>query len=289
MIAISWWAKIGGKIVLSRLPFGYQIWQSLGLFRHGYMDKLDYVKAVFDRHVEMAGLTGALKGKTILEMGPGDSVASALIAACYGARAVLVDAGAFAVKDTDVYKKMAQDLEVLGLPVPQAIYQAKSLEDILAACGAVYLTNGLDSFSKIESGTIDFIFSQAVLEHVRKKEFLGTVRECRRVISPSGIASHRIDLRDHLGGGLNNLRFGEPVWESEFFVKSGFYTNRIQYSEMLSLFRAGGFDCEVRHVSRWESLPIKRSSLARQFQGIPDDELTVSGFDVLLSPAPTSH
>ena len=289
MNSIPWWAKIGGKIVLSRLPFGYGLWQGLGLFRHGYMDKLEYVKGVFDRHVEAAGLTGTLKGKAILEVGPGDSVATALIVACYGARAVLVDAGAFAVKNADVYKNMAQDLETSGLPVPQAIYQAKSLQDVLATCGAEYLVNGLDSFSKIESGSIDFIFSQAVLEHVRKKEFLDTVRECRRVISPSGIASHRIDLGDHLGGGLNNLRFSERVWESEFFVKSGFYTNRIQYTEMLSLFRAGGFDCEVQKNSCWEFLPIRRSSLTRQFQGLSDDELSVRGFDVLLRPTRSAY
>lgn len=288
MAAIPWWAKIGGKIVLSRLPFGYRIWQSVGLFRHGYMDKIEYVKSVFDRHVEAAGLTGALKGKTILEIGPGDSVATALIAACYGARAVLVDAGNFAVKDAEVYKKMAQDLDALGLPIPKAVDQTQSLEDVLAVCGAEYLVNGLKSLKELKAGSIDFIFSQAVLEHVRKKEFLETVRECRRVIAPSGIASHRIDLRDHLSGGLNNLRFSERVWESDFFVKSGFYTNRIQYSEMLSLLHTGGFNCEVRQVSRWESLPIRRSSLATKFQRLPDDVLSVSGFDVLLHPLHSS-
>ncbi len=289
MHAISWWVKIGGKIVLSRLPFRYGFWQSLGFFRHGYMDKLEYVKGVFDRHVGVACLTGKLKGKTILEIGPGDSVATALISACYGARTILIDAGAFAVKDAGIYKLMAKDLEKFGLSVPQAIYQAESLEDVLAACEAEYWVDGLDSFSRVKSGTVDFIFSQAVLEHVRKKEFLETVRECRRIISPSGIASHRIDLRDHLGGGLNNLRFSERVWESEFFVKSGFYTNRIQYSEMLSLFRAGEFDCEVQKVSRRESLPIRQSSLASQFKELPDDELLVSGFDVLLRPTRLSH
>lgn len=284
MYAIPWWGKITGKIVLSRLPFGYGLWQKLGLFRHGYMDRVDYVQGVFGRHVDAASLRGQLRDKTVLELGPGDSIATALLAACHGARAVLLDVGAFAVKDVRIYQAMAKNLESQGLCVPPEIYRASSFSDVLSACGAVYLTNGLEDFSRIDSGSVDLIFSQAVLEHVRRKEFADIMRECRRVISPVGAASHTVDLRDHLGGGLNNLRFSERMWESNFFASSGFYTNRIQFSDMLSFFKAAGFSCEITNVTRWAHLPIDRRSLASEFQDVADDELTVSGFGVLLRP-----
>lgn len=79
ILKLPWWIKIIIKIILSRLPFDYGIWQKLGIFRHGFMDQSFYVKNVFDQHINQAGLTNFLNGKTILELGPGDSIASALV------------------------------------------------------------------------------------------------------------------------------------------------------------------------------------------------------------------
>lgn len=283
MSVIPWWVKIGFKFFLSRLPFGYGVWQKLGLFRHGSMDNSGYVRDVFNQHIARAGLDGSLAGKTILELGPGDGVATALLAACHGARSILLDAGSFASKDVTVYQKLANDLSTVGFSPPD-ISSAATLQGVLDACGAVYLTEGLKSFSHIETGSVDLIFSQAVLEHVRKYEFAETMKECRRVLSPNGVVSHQVDLRDHLGGGLNNLRFNEKIWESVFFVKSGFYTNRIRYSEMLKFFKDADFAVNVLDTSRWDKLPIGRAALNVLFAKLPDDELNVKVFDVLLRP-----
>lgn len=280
-VLIPWWLKICMKIILSRVPIGYGFWQNIGLFRHGYMDDASYVLKVFDEHVSRAGLDGKLHGKTILELGPGDSIATALVASCYGAKAILVDAGPFATTDIGRYRKLMEALDHSGLNPPD-ISAATTLEDVLAACDARYLTQGLDGFSSIETGTVDLIFSQAVLEHVRKHEFLDTMGECFRVLSFKGIASHRVDLKDHLGGSLNNLRFSDNIWESEFFVSSGFYTNRIRFSEMITLFKDAGFIVEICDVRRWQRLPVKRTSLSKSFLCFSDEDLTVSGFDVLL-------
>ena len=129
------------------------------------------------------------------------------------------------------------------------------------------------------------IFSQAVLEHIRREQFLDTMRECRRILKRDGVCSHRVDLKDHLGGGLNNLRFSPEIWESKLFVRSGFYTNRIRYREMLKLFSSAGFDVEIIEENRWNVLPIDRSQLAPLFQDISDDELLVSGFSAVLKPS----
>jgi predicted SAM-dependent methyltransferase len=238
---------------------------------------------VFDTHVSRAGIKGDLVGKTLLELGPGDSVGTALVAASHGARCILLDAGAFAVREVGFYQQLANDLSGTGLKPPD-ISRASSLGEVLEACSARYLTNGIRDFSLIETASVDMLFSQAVLEHVRKHEFAKTMQECRRVLSANGVASHRVDLKDHLGGGLNNLRFSHKAWESEFFVKSGFYTNRIRYTEMLSLFEGAGFTVEVKNVDRWQSLPIDKSCLDASFSDFSDVELAVKGFDVLLRP-----
>lgn len=281
-MSIPWWTKLGAKLVLSRLPLGYTIWQRLGCFRHGAMDDAAYAMRVFDTHVERARLTGTLAGRTILELGPGDSVASAVIAAAHGAQCVLVDAGRFVRSDIAPYLELTAALQARGLTAPD-LAGCDDVDALLARCRARYLTAGLASLRQIADASIDLIFSQAVLEHVRQREFLPMMHECRRVLKPGGVCSHQVDLKDHLSGGLNNLRFSERTWESDFFTKSGFYTNRIQYRRMLRLFQEAGFDAEP-NARRWTALPTPRRVMAQEFRSVPDDELCVSGFDVLLRP-----
>lgn len=281
MVNIPWWSKIVAKIVLSRLPFGYSVWQKLGLFRHGKMDQSAYVIGVFNAHCERAGLKGDLKDRVILELGPGDSIATAIVAASHGATAILVDSGKYVSEDVNLYKSMAEDLERLGLNPPD-LSSAKKIEDIVNLCGAVYHTAGLGSLKTIAQDSVDLIFSQAVLEHVREHEFIQTMVECKRVLKNNGIASHRVDLKDHLGGGLNNLRFSNRVWESDFFAHSGFYTNRIRFSKMIRFMKEAGFEIEHSKVDRWDAIPIARNKLAEEFIQESDNDLLIKGFDVVL-------
>jgi SAM-dependent methyltransferase len=278
---IPWWSKIGAKIILSRLPFGYKIWQDLGLFRHGLMDSSAYSVSVFGSHIARAGRTERLAGRTILELGPGDSIATAILAKAYRARAILVDSGSYARQDIRPYAELETELQKMmgGCSILQG---ASSVPDILSICNATYLTDGLASLRSLESASVDMIFSQAVLEHVRRSEFIDMMKQCRRILRLDGVCSHRVDLRDHLQQSLNNLRFSAKTWESKLFARSGFYTNRIQYSQMLEIFREVGFEVDVVDVRRWDHLPIARKDLAQEFRNIPDDELCVSGFDVRL-------
>lgn len=279
---LPWWAKLGAKLVLSRLPFAYGVWQRIGLFRHGYMDAAEYALGVFDSHLMRAGIgKDDVNNKTILEIGPGDSIATAIIAASYGAKAILVDTGQYASNDVRPYLELSRLLDDRGL-TPIDISSAATLSDVLRLTGAQYLTNGLDSWRSIQADSVDLVFSQAVLEHVRKRDLLSTQTECLRVMKSTAVASHRVDLRDHLGGALNNLRFSDKIWESEFFAQSGFYTNRIRMSSMLEMFREVGFEVVPGEARRWDVLPMAREKLSKEFRAIPDQELCVSGFDVLL-------
>ena len=267
------------KLVLSRLPFRYQVWQLLGLFRHGKMDNTAYAIKVFKNHVEHFSRLEALQGKVVLEVGPGDSIATAIVAAACGARAILVDVGNFAKPEIAFYRRLAEQLRAENLNPPD-LSRCGSVAAILQACHAQYLTNGTQSMAEVAENSVDIMFSQAVLEHVRKAEFKAFFQHCRRVIKPSGGASHVVDLKDHLGGSLNNLRFSDQLWESDFFSSSGFYTNRIQFEDMVSMVRQTGFDVDVLHVKRWESLPLARNQMAEPFCHLSETELNVSGFSM---------
>ena len=103
-----------------------------------------------------------------------------------------------------------------------------------------------------------------------------------RVLKPDGVCVHRVDLADHLGGALNNLRFSEAVWEGRLFPRSGFYTNRIRFSKMLEIFEQAGFNYEVPRKAIWTSLPTARAVMAKEFQALSDSDLIISGFDLIL-------
>jgi ubiquinone/menaquinone biosynthesis C-methylase UbiE len=278
---IPWWAKLAAKLFLSRLPFGYSVWRKLGLFRHGSMDSAEYALRVFEERAEQAGVLNRLQGKRILELGPGDGIGSAMIAASIGAEAVLVDAGSFARDDVDFYVALANTLQKKRFTPPD-ISHCNTIDDILRACKSQYMTAGLASLRIIPDHSIDYIFSQAVLEHVRKHELLATLQELRRILKPGGVCSHQVDLRDHLGGALNNMRFSSKVWESHYFASSGFYTNRICFTHMLEMFSQAGFQATVMDAKRWPQLPTLRNKLASEFRSLSDDDLMTSQFDVVL-------
>jgi SAM-dependent methyltransferase len=249
---VPWWVKLGAKVVLSRLPVPYRVWQRLGLFRHGCMDTLRYAIDVFDYHAQRAGLDGRMAGRVVLELGPGDSIATAVIAAAHGARAILVDSGPFVRTDAALYVALAAELRGRGLAPPD-LEGCGTIQEILRRCDSTYLSQGLTSLRGIQSASVACFFSQAVLEHVRRAEFPETFRECRRILKPGGVGSHRIDLADHLGGALNNRRFTEKTWESALFANSGFYTNRLSMNEMRALFVQSGFSAEIANVERWSA------------------------------------
>lgn len=279
-MGIPWYAKIAAKLVLSRIPLPYQLWKSLGIFGHGPMQQPDYAQRVFRSHFG----AGALRtGFCCLELGPGDSLLSALFARAHGAGQIyLVDVGHFATHDCRRYRKVALALKAQGHNVPTDF---SSIAEMLEQCNARYLTAGMESLKGIPTGSVDFIWSQAVLEHVRLEQFSPMVGEWRRVMRDDGFASHSVDLKDHFNNALNNLRFSDERWESKLFQTSGFYTNRIRCREMLDLFRAQGFSATITREVKWSRLPTPKAQLAPRFRVMADDDLLVSSFTAVLRPA----
>lgn len=281
---IPWYARIAAKLILLRAPAGYGVWRRLSMFAHGSMHKADYAYGVFRQHFERSKFGRKSGGFVALEMGPGDSLLSALVAVAHGANRVhLVDVGAYATGDLRVYEQMVKYLARQGLAAPD-LNGIGDLAALLARCNARYGTRGLQSLRDIPTASVDFSWSHAVLEHVRKREFLDTMQELRRVMRSDGVSSHLVDLKDHLGGALNNMRIPSRWWEAEWMARSGFYTNRLRMTEMLNVFRQSGFEVQVNAVQRWDSLPTSVRAMASEFQGVPDAELLVKEFDVTLRP-----
>jgi SAM-dependent methyltransferase len=281
---VPWYGKIAAKLLLSRLPIEYSFWRRLNLFAHGAMHRPEYACGVFWQHFKRAAFGRKTEGFVALEVGPGDSLLSALIAKAHGAiRCYLIDTAPFATDDLRPYRAVTKYLNSLGLQTLD-LTNISDISAVLAYCNASYGTSGLNSLRAIPSASVDFIWSHAVLEHIRRHEFADFVRELRRVLRPDGVCSHRVDLRDHLGGRLNNLRIPSRYWEADWMARSGFYTNRIRYEEMLGLFRQADFDVDIIEVERWKRVPTPTKRMTREFNELHVEDLRVSGFDVVLKP-----
>ncbi len=282
-LAISWWAKIAAKIVLSRLPLGYRAWARLGLFRHGRSDRDAAVPVAQYEQVRNQALeaTGQ-EPRRVLELGPGDALGTLLAGAARGTTAyTLMDADDYATRDMAAYRAIAAYLAEQGRPVPQARFEDR--EAMLASLGGRYLTGGVPSLAAMADGSVDLSFSYAVMEHVPHADMPALFRELHRLTAPGGVGIHFVDLSDHLGGGLNSLRFSEALWEARWFAtRSGFYTNRLREHEILMLAREAGFSVAVLDRRRFATLPLPRASLAAPFQDMSDAQLSVACFTLAL-------
>lgn len=281
---MNWAFKIAIKLLISRIPFSYPVWRMLGLFRHGSMDTYDYPLKIFNLHVARAfPINGIPQNSVILELGPGDSVVSAFLGFSKGALITyMIDVGSFARKDISFYKNFAINMKKEGCAVPEIDWANTTFTDILDCCNGLYLTNGIESLRTIPSKSVDFIWSHSVLEHVRNPDFQELLIELQRILKPGSYSSHNIDYQDHLTHSLNNLRFSKKIWESRFFINSGFYTNRINAIKMHEMFRDAGFTILKEGFGRWPSLPISRAALHEDFQMLTDDELSIRTSHVLL-------
>ncbi len=289
--AVPWWLRIGSKIVLSRLPIPYSFWKRLHLFDLGDMDQPHRALENFLMHARAAGVLDKelplprlqVSGNfNVLELGPGDSLFSIVVARAFGvSRSWLVDAGSFANTEMAAYHEMLNLLRQRGFSLPFK-REPGTLIELLKECNGEYLTEGVQSLAQIPSSSVDFCFSQTVLQHIPKSDFNKLAKELYRILKSDGVCHHRVDLKDMLGGALNNLRISETMWESALFRKSGFYTNRIRFSEMVGVFEQAGFSCEVTRLLRWEKLPIPHAKLEPSFRQLSDDDLLVSDFDILL-------
>jgi hypothetical protein len=270
---VKWAVKLIAKLFLSRVPLSYSSWTKLGVFRHGSMDSAEYALRIFDLHQKRAYPNGLPKGARIAEIGPGDSIASALIATHHGVRCtLLIDAGDFARTDLRFYKELAEKLQRRGMHIVD-ISRVRSFPELLEACSARYLTDGLRSLAALETHSLDYVWSHSVLEHVRKAEVAPFIAELKRVMRPGSYSSHNIDFQDHLDHALNNLRFSEGTWESSLFASSGFYTNRIPACELHHFFEEYGFLIRHQQFGRWSRLPTPRSAMHSAFAKYSDEDL----------------
>lgn len=260
--------------MLSTLPISNKIWRIFSLFEHGRMLDIKYAYKVFNSHFKH--FRKISDTPTILELGPGDSLFSGIFSWNNGCRSILIDTDKFAEKALNKYISQiyASSVDIDKLSKLEA-------DDWLSKIGCTYLTDGLNSIKLLPDESIDFIFSQAVMEHIFKEQYESYVEEMYRVLKRGGVSSHRIDYKDHLASSLNNLRFSDNIWESNVFRNSGFYTNRLRASQTLNIFERAGFVVSVIKTEKFDGMPLDKADLDIQFRDLDETDLIISGINLL--------
>jgi hypothetical protein len=276
-----WQLRIVAKIGVKQLHLSYGFLRLLGLTLHGGMERPQYAFDSFMQHFSYA--PSIHKGFTVLELGPGDSLSSGVIAHTLGvSKSYLVDVGSYAKRNVGCYSQLIQFLREKGFDTSDFV-NCRSFIDYMRECNCEYLTSGLVSLRNIPDSSIDFIWSNVVLEHVKKSQFLETLVELRRIIKSSGVSSHVMDLGDHMSGSLNHLRISNQLWNSRLISMSNL-PNRIMFQEALGNFRLAGFEPKIVRIRRWSELPVPKRNMAKEFQAMSDEDLRVWEFQVLLYP-----
>ncbi|MBL6453786.1 class I SAM-dependent methyltransferase [Belnapia sp. T6] len=253
---VPWWAKLGVKLGLAALGIHGARARAFGLARPSF-DAGDPGKLLGAPPAWVNDATRLMgrRPRTLLEVGPGRMVLRAPILAGLGLEHVwFIDPADSAPAEAAAYQAVAALARSHGVAVPD-LEGCADRAAVLRRCGATLLHGGPAVLAAIPDGAVDCVVSEAVLEHVRRDEMGPLLAQLRRITAPDGIGLHRIDFQDHLGGGLQHLRFSDAFWASPLVGRAGIYVNRLGLSAMVGRFRRAGFQVEVPEATVWSRRP----------------------------------
>lgn len=127
----------------------------------------------------------------------------------------------------------------------------------------------------VQAGALDWIFSQAVMEHV--DDLADAYGACVRWLRPGGVMTHQIDFRCHNTASRWNGHWArsDATWRLIRGARP-FLLNREPCSRHRELMRDAGFEILGERLA---SLPdgISRAALAPRFRDLSNADLATSG------------
>ena len=156
--------------------------------------------------------------------------------------------------------KLEQKIERL---IEEKAYAAhiNSIDDIKQRFGITYLAPYDARNTKLNSESLDFIFSTSTLEHIPEQDILKILKECYRILKPNGILSSLIDLKDHYSyfdkniTYYNYLKYSDHKWS--LFNSPISFQNRARYPDYIKMIRESGFEIVEQQVERPDKMDIK--------------------------------
>lgn len=236
------------------------------------VEDVDYAMRIGRGYLNYAAACGGVKGKRILEIGPGVNFGSSLMLKCCGAKTVAVSDRYLAAWQDDYHTRFYTELKK-QLRTRQANWDTACLDELIASKSYVPEVIGrlpvpLENMADVKDGCFDIVFSNAVLEHLSDHE--RAFRELNRVSARGAYGFHQVDFRDHrdFARPLEYLMCSKANFEKLFRGCFGECGNQLRPSEMEQLWQANGFhilDIKPTHYAEDEYLEsvIRRLRLKR--------------------------
>src|SRR5262249_8515198 len=101
----------------------------------------------------------------------------------------------------------------------------------------------------LPDNSVDFVFSNSVLEHVPPTDILAIMKESKRIIRPGKFMFHSVNCGDHYAyvdkkvSQLHYLRYSEAAWK--FWNNDFQYQNRLRAVEIVKMAEGLGFETVI--------------------------------------------
>jgi SAM-dependent methyltransferase len=275
-----------------------------------------YCYSVWLRHLIKLNNVGCQIPSTIAELGPGDSLGIGLAALLSGCRSYYA-LDVIKYWDTQRNLQIFEELIILfknRSPIPDNVEFSKVIPEIenydfpfeiitndqlnyslseerldsirKEICNMESSTNSFIFYhipwydSKIiGNSSVDFIYSQAVLEHVDDLE--NTYSSMNKWLKSSGLMSHSIDFCSHriTKSWNGHWTFSDFEWN---IIRGGrIYTlNRQPFSKHIDLHERYGFEILEKNLVKSDN-QLKQNQIAKRFKHLNELELTTSGMYIL--------
>ena len=270
-----------------------------------------YCYSVFMRHRVIAAKSGLKRTpRSVLEIGPGDSLGVGLMALLTGSeRYIAIDAVRHASPESNltVFHELVTllrnrtpipfdgdcavirpELDHYGFPhdlfsdlslslalAPERLEKYKNLLLTPEKGGAIQYFAPFGEMSAIEPESIDWIFSQAVLEHV--DSLTETYRDFFRCLKPGCVMTHQVDFQCHETSTEWNGHWSYSKWLWALMRgRRPWFINRLPYSVHLQMQKQIGFELCAEILQEIPS-EIGRRQLASEFKFLTDQDMSTAG------------
>ena len=169
-----------------------------------------------------------------------------------------------------------------------ALVDCRTLAEVLAAAGIRYFAPADAARTPLPGHSIDIHFSYTVFEHIPRQVLTAILCEASRLLRPSGVAMHHIDLSDHSAHVdpsitlINFLQYSDRQWR--WFASTPWsYHNRLRVDAYRDIYTQAGHELLSwnPHVDRKSIEALEYLPLDSQYQGVDPATLCTVYLDVV--------
>lgn len=171
---------------------------------------------------------------------------------------------------------------------------ARVQDDVLSSCNISYVAPGDVCHTGLPDASIDILYSNSVLEHVKKAALTKLFRESLRILRPLGVVVHCVACNDHYShfdlniSSVNYLRFSERQWRWWNNVLQ--YQNRLRAGDFLRVAEQTGLRIVAKRTYKSGNVNTALSHLhiAEEFCQYTQEELGITTVNFVASRPPST-